>query len=269
VVGVGRASSSKKVQRAVRAAASSRGVSERRELGFPLTLLAIVALGVVLVGFAKANQAEAAHPTLRDHWHNAYAVYDCDHVLPPFQSQYDPLGIHSHQDGLIHIHPFSSSVTGDGARLGVFFETMGGAITDSSVSGPEIGELTEGSDCNGEPTVLQVARFDVDKLDQGPLEVVTENLADVTFEADRQAFTIALVPLGADIPPPPDDRLEALAQATGHRISTGPVTDFDPNSLFGNGTDTDSGTDTGSGTDSDSGSGADTGSGTGTDSSGG
>ena len=50
LLAVGKASSSKKVQRAAKAAASSRGTSEKRELGFPLTIAAVVILGVACIG---------------------------------------------------------------------------------------------------------------------------------------------------------------------------------------------------------------------------
>ncbi|NIR38430.1 MAG: hypothetical protein GWN79_14960, partial [Actinobacteria bacterium] len=50
---MGKASSSKKVQRAARAAAASRGASERRELGFPLIVTLVILLGIGLVAVAR------------------------------------------------------------------------------------------------------------------------------------------------------------------------------------------------------------------------
>jgi hypothetical protein len=210
---VGKASSSKKVQRAARAAASSRGASERRELGFPLTVAAVVVLGVALVVAARWQREPPLAPTTADHWHAAYAVYDCDSLLGPFPSERDTQGIHSHADGVIHIHPFGGGAAGDNAQLEVFLDAMGVTVTPNSISGPGL-ELDAGSDCNGEPTVIRVARFDPTDL-SAPPDVYTDDFGSIRFLENLEAFTIARVPDGADIPPPPDDRIAAAASASG------------------------------------------------------
>ena len=243
---VAKPSSSKKVQRAARAAAASKGARERRELGFPLMLAAVVVLGVVLVVFARSSRPPAAAPRVgHDHWHSAYAIYDCDRFLPAFTSGADPDGIHSHQDGVIHIHPWNSSAAGDDARLDVFFESMGARISDDEISGPGIGVLEAGSDCNGEPTVIRAVRFtriDPDPDDPGADEPVsgiadiyeaaeeyTDDFSDVRLLDDLEAFTFARVPVGAEVPPPPEGRLQtAFGASAGNLVSTGPETDLDP-----------------------------------------
>ena len=239
-------SSSKKVQRAARAAAASRGARERRELAFPLALAAVVVLGVALVIFARSSRAPAAAPRVgNDHWHSAYAIYDCDRFLPAFTSGADPDGIHSHQDGVIHIHPWNSSASGSDAQLDVFFEAMGARVTDDEISGPGIGVLEAGSDCNGEPTVIRAARFEqialdaIDPEDDEPFsglgdlyitaEEYIDDFDDVRLLGDLEAFTFARVPVGAEIPLPPDDRLQqALSSSGGNLLSSGPQTDVDP-----------------------------------------
>jgi hypothetical protein len=227
---VGKASSSKKVQRAARAAASSRGASERRELGFPLTIAAVVILGVVLVIAARSEREPLAPPTTEDHWHAAYAIYDCDTVYSPFQSQSDPQGIHSHQDGVIHIHPFGGGAAGENAQLQVFLDAMGVTVTEDGISGPGI-DLEAGSECNGEPTVIRVARFNSLDLDEPP-EVFSEDFGSIQFLSNFEAFTVARVPDGAEIPPPPDDRIEtARAASGGPQLSTDANTDVDPSTL--------------------------------------
>ena len=183
---VGKASSSKKVQRAAKAAASSRGASERRELGFPLAVLAVIILGIGLVVVARANREPAAPPRIGDHWHSAYSIYDCGEEVPFWQSAADPDGIHSHKDSVIHIHPFNKLASGRDATLGEFFSAFGGFIDDGSIL-LDTGELVvEGADCNGEPGVLKVARFDADDLDREP-EVVTEDVAGIRFLKNREA----------------------------------------------------------------------------------
>ena len=235
-------SSSKKVQRAARAAASSKGARERREIAFPLALAVVVILGVALVVFARSSRTPAAAPRVgNDHWHSAYGIYDCDRFLPAFTSAADPDGIHSHQDGVVHIHPWNSSAAGDRADLDVFFEAMGARITDDEISGPGIGVLEAGSDCNGEPTVIRAVRFT--QIDPAAAiesasglsdfyvatDTYTDDFGDVRLLGDLEAFTFARVPAGADIPPPPEDRLQtALAASAGNLLSTGPETELDP-----------------------------------------
>ena len=239
-------SSSKKVQRAARTAAGSKGTRERRELAFPLALAVVVILGVALVVFARSSRTPAASPRVgNDHWHSAYAIYDCDRFLPAFTSAADPDGIHSHQDGVVHIHPWNSSAAGDRADLDVFFEAMGARITDDEISGPGIGVLEAGSDCNGEPTVIRAVRFtQVDPDPDAPgadepvstlseiyeaTDTYSDDFGDVRLLGDLEAFTFARVPVGAEIPPPPEDRLQtALAASAGNLLSTGPETDLDP-----------------------------------------
>ena len=237
-------SSSKKVQRAARAAAAPKGGRERRDLGFPLILATVVVLGVALVIFARSSRPPPEAPRVgNDHWHSAYAIYDCDRFLPAFTSAADPDGIHSHQDGVIHIHPWNSSASGEDARLDVFFESMGARITDDEISGPGIGVLEAGSDCNGEPTVIRAVRFArIDPEAPGgdepltaladlyePSEEYLDDFSDIRLLGDLEAFTFARVPAGAEVPTPPEDRLQlAFGASAGNLISTGPETDLDP-----------------------------------------
>ena len=148
---MGKASSAKKIARAEKAVSSS-GPTERRQLGYPSVVALVIVLGLALVVFARATRDAEASPTLQDHWHAAYGVWDCvtESFLTPFQSEYDPVGIHSHQDGLIHIHPFTSSVTGKEARMGVFLNAMGASLSNSVLELPGGATLESGVTCNGE-----------------------------------------------------------------------------------------------------------------------
>ena len=211
---MGKASSAKKIARAERAGATS-GPSERRALGFPSAVALVIILGLFLVIFARATRDAEVTPTLQDHWHAAYGVYDCvsDSFLPVFQSEYDPEGIHSHQDGIIHIHPFTSSVTGKQARLSVFLNAMGAAVNEKAIVLPGDQSLEAGVDCGGEEAVIQVIRW-ANAFEGGePEEIYTEDLGDVRFLADIEAFTIARAPLGFNVPMP--DRIETLEGVTG------------------------------------------------------
>lgn len=217
---MGKASSAKKVARAARVGASS-GPTERRHFGFPALVVVVIVLGLAMVVFARATRDAQASPTLQDHWHNAYGVWDCQSgsFLPSFQSERDPDGIHSHQDGLIHIHPFTASVTGKQAQLHVFLTNMGATLTDTELTLPGSEALVSGVECNGETAVLQVVRWNDAFGDGGSDDIRFEELADTRFLDDSQALVIALAPVGAEIPRP--DSIDALAAVTGQSRDEG------------------------------------------------
>lgn len=199
---MGKASSAKKVARAAKAGSARRATS--RSWTFPAAITLVVLLGIGLVVFARSGEDSAGADTPPrigvDHWHAAYGIYDCDHFLPPITDQTDPLGIHTHSDGVIHIHPTSSRAAGTDARLGVFADAAGIDLSDDEVSVGDT-ELSESAECDGEPAELKVVRWNADDPDDEGTEF-TEDFGDVRFTADRQAVTIALVPEGGDVPKP-------------------------------------------------------------------
>ena len=184
---MGKASSAKKIARAEKAVSSS-GPTERRQLGYPSVVALVIVLGLALVVFARATRDAEASPTLQDHWHAAYGVWDCvtESFLTPFQSEFDPEGIHSHQDGLIHIHPFTSSVTGKEAKMGVFLNAMGASLSNSGLELPGGATLDSGVTCNGEEAIMQVVRWENAFIGGEPTNIFTENLEDVRFLNDRR-----------------------------------------------------------------------------------
>lgn len=219
---MGKASSSKKVQRAAKAAASSRGASESRELGFPLVIGVVILLGIGLVFLARENREPPSPPRIGDHWHNAYTIYDCGVEVPFFQGTADPDGIHSHQDSLMHIHPFNSSATGDDATLGVLFEAMRATVTTDAITTPEAGVLAAADGCDGEPAVIKIARYQVDPSIE-LVSVFDDDFDSIPFLQNREAFVIAKVPAGEDPPAPSATALAALDAATGTPLDSQPV----------------------------------------------
>jgi len=213
------------VQRAAAAAASSRGARETRELGFPLVIGLILILGLGLVFVARENRSVGQAPAVgEDHWHAAYTVYDCGDEVARFMTQTDPDGIHSHQDSVIHIHPFNSAAAGVNARMGVFLEAMGATVSRDGISGIEFGEIDAASGCGDPQAVIKIGRFEV----APELELVAvydDDFDSIQFVSDREAFSIAKVPVGEDPPPPSSLSLQLLESSTGSDlISTGPVT---------------------------------------------
>ncbi len=209
-----RGDSARKVARAARAGDAGGSGGDRRRIGFPAAMAVVVILGVLLVGWARSNREATSAPRLGDHWHSVYDVYVClQSNAGTWRSKIiverDPDGIHTHGDGLIHIHPFNSNATGDDARLGKFFEAFGGYITDSAIK-LDTGEvIEEGFDCGGKPAVLKVARFDAQDRERDP-QLHTQNLSAVRFRKNLEAFTIAFLPADETPPPPRPERFTFL-----------------------------------------------------------
>lgn len=208
---MGKASSAKKVARVARAGGSSKGTKRGRNLLFPVGIGLIVLLGTSLVVFARTSRDEAAAtPPVanQDHWHAAYGVRLCGQGFSaPTQVQDDPVGIHTHGDGVIHIHPFTNAASGDNATLGQFFDAAGLNIDDDQIDlGGDV-SVKEGEDTCGardKPGIVQVALWaNARKADTDDPVIITENIRDIAFKQDGAAYTIAFAPEGATIPPTP------------------------------------------------------------------
>lgn len=220
--------SGSKVSRAASIGASPSSSSrERRVIGFPAVVALIILAGIGLVVFARSTRdSTQTRPTLEDHWHSAYGIYDCatDSLQPTFTSNFDPDGIHSHNDGLIHIHPFTASVTGEAATMSVFFDAMGAEVTVDGIvaENGEFEPLEAGVECDGETAIIQVARWNnaaAAQAGEPPDEIFTDDFGDILFLGDGEAFMIARAPEGADLPAP--GNIPALAEVS-------PLLAFDP-----------------------------------------
>ena len=191
-------------------------------MGFPMAVALVVILGSLLVLWARTDREATSAPRVGDHWHSVYDIYVCDSFRSKVVLETDPNGIHTHGDGLLHIHPFNKLASGRDAVLGEFFSAFGGRIDDASVVLDTGEELVEGVDCGGQPTVLKVARFDADDLERDP-EVVTEDLASVRFLKNREAFTVAMVPADVEPPAPRSERLTFLDVVSPDALSSDPL----------------------------------------------
>ena len=91
-------------------------------LGLALTMMDDEAAAIMLPGNG-------------DHWHARYRV-EIDGqelaIFPPSDGD-----IHSHGDGLVHIHPHSDATAGHAATLSAFFTSLGGELTDASLRLPD------------------------------------------------------------------------------------------------------------------------------------
>jgi hypothetical protein len=143
----------------------------------------------------------------QDHWHAAYGIFLCDEFHPGLQDapqangRTDPYGIHSHGDGLIHIHPTSSRSAGKNAKLGIFMDDVGVELTSDSLDMPDGEKLTSGkSKCDGKIGRVRVVEWETP--DSKNPKRVTGDPNDLRLK-QAQVITIAFVPEGTDIPKPP------------------------------------------------------------------
>ncbi len=92
----------------------------------------------------------------RHHWHATYQTFICGQRQPNFPTW--EAGVHTHADGVIHIHPFLPQEEGAGARLVKWFEYGGGKLTQSEMRMPGSRETYKNGDkCDdGSEAVLQV-----------------------------------------------------------------------------------------------------------------
>lgn len=212
---MGKASSAKKVARAVKSGGNK--TSKSKQLGFPLAIIAVVVLGLGLVTYARSSSqtgSDAANPPrVGDHWHAAYGVYLCDHfAINVSDRSPDALGIHSHDDGLVHIHPFSTGAAGKQAKFARFFDQTGLQVNNSEIKLPAASPFggrtyKEGeTKCDGKPAEITVTHWK-SALDaaQGkkPDQVMTKDFANIRFTEDLGAYTIAFAAKGTKIPYPP------------------------------------------------------------------
>lgn len=138
--------------RYARAQARARYRKPRRRggsFGWNMGIGLVAVVGIALLVWTVAGRRESADAAPRpgneatgeagDHWHASLDVNVCGQWLnpaPEFHNKVDSevqVGIHSHGDGLIHIHPFNSSESGDSATLGRFLDYGGWSMSSDSL----------------------------------------------------------------------------------------------------------------------------------------
>jgi hypothetical protein len=127
------------------------------------------------------------------HWHAAYVVRVCDDVMPPLESDNDPLGIHSHGDGLIHVHPFFEESGYELARMGLFADAMGFGLSDGELTLPGGGTWRDGDLCNGIPGRVFVDRW-ASPDPESQVERIFQGLDEIRYQADGELYQIAFAP---------------------------------------------------------------------------
>lgn len=119
-------------------------------------------VGIILVVFGIlgflffARSATGAPRIGTDHWHATYEFIVCGQKQANFPEW--TAGVHTHADGIIHIHPFNPSEEGSGARLIKWFEYGGGKLDGDEVRAPGTRTTYKNGDLcdDGQPGVVQV-----------------------------------------------------------------------------------------------------------------
>ncbi len=99
----------------------------------PVVGIMFVVVGILALLFITRS-ATGAPRIGKDHWHATYTYYVCGEKQPNAPTWES--GVHTHGDGVLHIHPFRSSEEGPGARLVKWFEYGSGKLSQSEIRMP-------------------------------------------------------------------------------------------------------------------------------------
>lgn len=218
-------SSAKKVARVAAKSGSGRppgsgtDPAKRRNWLFALGIVAIIGLGIGILVFARntnlnstkndtSPKAQISGTDPGEHWHAAFALNVCGKELTAIpQPPDDPLGIHTHGDGLIHIHPFTVNAAGKRATMAKYWDLVGLKVTDDGFKDPSTGKVYKAGEttCGGKETELVMAYWKDGQTAESskPDKIYTSDFPSVRFTKNFTAYTLALVPKGErDIPAP-------------------------------------------------------------------
>ena len=231
------ASSSSSTKKAAKLAQKGKGQKIRFQGGavFPIAVAATLILGLALIVYSRQSlpAADSSPPTINDHWHAAYGFYLCDswyqlegnleerNAQGQFiNTNFLRTGIHSHDDGVIHWHPYTASAVGRRATLGVFLESYDVVVTDDSLTFPSASALSanpqypstnfdpkaeyiEGeTQCNGEDAELSVIAWGSFTDTDGGKRYIA-NMDQVHVDNDGMVFGIYFTARDADQSMPP------------------------------------------------------------------
>lgn len=218
--------SSSSTKKAAKLAQKGQGQKIRFQGGtvFPLAIAATLILGLALIVYARQTlpAADSSEPTINQHWHAAYGFYLCDTWYQlegnleerDSQGQFTNVkflqsGIHSHDDGIMHWHPYTSKAVGRNAVLGVFLDTYGVELTNDSIKFPAnnvLGSTDEyiagETQCNGEDAEVTVKVWQSFTDTDGGTRYIA-NMDKIHIDNDAMVFAIYFTPRDADQTMPP------------------------------------------------------------------
>jgi len=174
-----------------------------------LALAAVVALDVVSGEDGDRSASEPlpssgpaiASPRIGDHWHAAYAIFIGDQRQPNIPTFTGPEEIHTHGDGIIHIHPVIPAGEGSGAAISKFFQYGGGTLSSDEMRIPgqsktyKNGDKIPGTDTG---SVIRILRADsgIHPLGSGFSRAL--QACDAKPASDFEEVTPAYIPRDGD-----------------------------------------------------------------------
>jgi hypothetical protein len=245
------ASRAKRKRAAVRSAKRSR----QNSWWYGLTAIVVIA-GIAGIVYTQATKAAPVGPYLQDstgtkkdtHWHASLGVYDCNRWMSdgskpgawnwptanasgsPSQAKNPSVyaGMHSHDDGVIHMEPLVTAETGKNTTIGLYFSYGGWKISSTGFS--FLGTTRKNGDlCDGKPGTLQweIGRWDGTSGKQ-KYTVKPGNPAGYKLFQD-DIVVIAFLPQGKSITSIGDSpALPNLGKALGVSEASGSVTTMPP-----------------------------------------
>jgi hypothetical protein len=193
---------------------------------WPGLMALVVILGTAGIVYSRdQRQPDSTRPLAAsagragDHWHAAIGFYICGSFVPDLPEGEDALGIHSHGDGIVHIHPFGASAAGKRARLEIFFDSVGADVSGDKIELPGQDTKHNGDKCENGAGVIRTKVWDTrDPSDPG--RIVEGDPSNIRPK-DNELITIAFGPENQDIPKPPSEKnLDALSDVPGATTTT-------------------------------------------------
>lgn len=249
-------SSSNSAKKVAKLAQRGKGKKVRFQGGtlFPAVVLGVVIIGLLTIVYARESRPDpgSAPPQVGDHWHAAYGMYVCDGWLPKLtgnmeetvtdssgnqsyvNSDFGTTGIHSHDDGVIHWHPYSAKAVGDNAQLGVFLDVYDVELDTDHLKLPAVQGGNEYNvddfKCDGEDVEIKVVAWD-SYMDTGKGSTYITDLTSVRVANDGMVFAIVVAPVNTDVEMPPwAKELPELGAADGGNVPTTTVATSDTGS---------------------------------------
>jgi len=201
---------------------------------FPITILVVAVLGIALIAYSRTStQALAVPPQASnsDHWHIAFGIFVCDDWLPNITGtkeggttgvpdpEFLATGVHSHDDGVIHYHPYTAAASGQNAKLQRYLDVYDIELSDTKLQMPEDqggqvfeeGEtkctLEDGKEVDAE---LRLAVWD-DAKNPGDYRILTAGMKNARIDRNGMAMAIFFAPTDVEIVEPPTAaQLDAL-----------------------------------------------------------
>jgi hypothetical protein len=243
---VAQSSSAKKV---AKLASRGKGRKVRFSGGttFPVVVTVIAAIMILLVVYSRASlpKVESGAPQPTDVWSLAYGIRVCDQTLPNLSGtsaevskdastgDLTKVKTGNDADGIIHYHAQTGGATGKKAKLGVFLDTYGVKLSDTTLELPasQVGPSetrkwdTKNYKCNGKDTQIRV-RVWKDYTTNDFIDNVTD-FRNLRITNNGMVFAIAIVPKGVDIPKPASSSkladLGVIGQGTVSSTTTVPT----------------------------------------------